>query len=534
MSYFFYRFYVIPTTDNLSKISDPKSLVPSKKTVQQFVSNIYGTKSIMLPPKQDDKTLQCAIEVFYSAPRDTEEMTAEFRIKGWHDPFYVKCSALCKVSGLSKNEINDLEIKGDKAFNELAEKVVNKFETSLIDKKKHLEEIEKTTKKLHAISKSLGSGDFLVTLALLYSYNMSSNRIINLLQDPDFDDRVMLDTLIHIGTQFKVNKQQDGQYVRSEKVKGVKTRYTYIFDEGEICIFAKPIGQGSFAKAKVRHMLFSGEKDAGLIFKGVNVEETVTKNIQNLKKVKGVRNIISNYKCKYKVPTKGGQVKYFLGHELYDGEALKLCGKGIHHALIAIRDVAQALADLHKLGLIHSDVKLANIYFKGDLKQPKCAIRGILGDVGCLTEKGAYAGLTLAYCAPEVLKPYMTCIKNPVRETKLNLDASITDKFDSFSLGIAIFQLITSKDTMYDGKDFPMATDCRQIETTLKLAIKGLKESLSKLSKEGRSEAFLKIDMLYVVKGLLQLDPTNRDTCATAAKRLELLVNKYHIEEQKV
>lgn len=473
---------MMPLTNERSEVDcvqNSKPLTMSKENIVQFVSDLYGTRRIVLPPKKDNTSLTCAVEVFCSKPKDLSDFKA-FHIKDYQDPLYVRVSTLFNSAGFTEKKIEAL--KGSRSIDELAEKLFQELDTSSLDDKCVTEDMAKTMKSLFALSNKQGSRRYFNVLVSFHALKvMSSNRIIEILQDRDFDDQLMLNTIIHIGTEFKINKQQQNQYVKSEKVKGVKTRYTYLFDEGEISIYAKPIGKGSFAKAKLRHMLFSGEIDAGLIFKGPNVEGIVAKNLQNHEKVKGVRNILSDYKCKYKVCTKDGQVKYFLGQELY-GLASVLFGRGVHHSLVVMKDVAQALEDLHKRGLIHSDVKLANIYFKGDISVNQCAVKGVLGDLGFLTKTGTYIGCTEAFASPEALKAYWAKTKFPGRDTRIRLSNCVNAKFDSFSLGIALFALVTDKDRMYNGKDFSKAVDDKPIELTIKLAVTNLKDSLSSLS----------------------------------------------------
>ena len=95
----------------------------------------------------------------------------------------------------------------------------------------------------------------------------------------------------------------------------------------------------------------------------------------------------------------------------------------------AVASVAQGLAELHRRGVVHRDVKPANIVYQGD--QPKLADFGLARseeqDLTTLTARGMTVG-TLAYLAPELLS-----------------GSAATARSDVYALGVTAFQGLTGR-----------------------------------------------------------------------------------------
>jgi serine/threonine-protein kinase len=95
----------------------------------------------------------------------------------------------------------------------------------------------------------------------------------------------------------------------------------------------------------------------------------------------------------------------------------------------ALASVAQGLAELHRRGVVHRDVKPANIVYSGD--RPKLADFGLARseeqDLTTLTAKGMTVG-TLAYLAPELLA-----------------GSPATAASDIYALGVTAYQGLTGR-----------------------------------------------------------------------------------------
>ena len=95
----------------------------------------------------------------------------------------------------------------------------------------------------------------------------------------------------------------------------------------------------------------------------------------------------------------------------------------------AIASVAQGLVELHRRGIVHRDVKPANIVYQGD--QPKLADFGLARseeqDLTTLTARGMTVG-TLAFLAPELLA-----------------GSPATARSDVYALGVTAFQGLTGR-----------------------------------------------------------------------------------------
>jgi serine/threonine protein kinase len=120
--------------------------------------------------------------------------------------------------------------------------------------------------------------------------------------------------------------------------------------------------------------------------------------------------------------------------ELCDGGTLadRLSGSGrLEPADLvpALASVAQGLAELHRRGVVHRDVKPANIVYSGD--RPKLADFGLARseeqDLTTLTAKGMTVG-TLAYLAPELLA-----------------GSPATAASDIYALGVTAYQGLTGR-----------------------------------------------------------------------------------------
>ncbi len=133
---------------------------------------------------------------------------------------------------------------------------------------------------------------------------------------------------------------------------------------------------------------------------------------------------------------------YYLVFDLVEGGELfdQLCRYGPYSEADAARTIRQtvsALAFLHGIGIVHSDLKPENLMLSSRYKED-CTIKIV--DFGCahlltsVAAAGNHAhrgtGLTPAYCPPEVLVQVQ---ENPKR------NAEIKPPFDIWSLGVIMY-----------------------------------------------------------------------------------------------
>jgi eukaryotic-like serine/threonine-protein kinase len=137
--------------------------------------------------------------------------------------------------------------------------------------------------------------------------------------------------------------------------------------------------------------------------------------------------------------TAGGD--HYLAMDWVDGETLTelAARRGLsadESVKIALR-IASALAELHRRGLVHRDVKPDNLLFRdGDLEQIKVIDFGLARTIGAGTvTRTGYAVGTLGYMAPEQARGQRV------------LDARV----DVFALGCVLFECLTGS-PLFDGE----------------------------------------------------------------------------------
>jgi serine/threonine protein kinase len=128
--------------------------------------------------------------------------------------------------------------------------------------------------------------------------------------------------------------------------------------------------------------------------------------------------------------------KAYIAMELIDGRPLGECGDLSFHAkLETIRDVARALHEAHKLGILHRDIKPGNIMLAAPDDEGRT--RPVVMDFGiahdrendeAMTQTGALLG-TPAYMSPEQAR------------SSRDLDR----RSDVYSLGVTLFELLAGR-----------------------------------------------------------------------------------------
>lgn len=541
--------------DSISNTGGSIQPTPEEQKLKKLVGKMYEKQSVILQPKDNSK-LKAAVELFFNKPEEGffklgSSNYTQIRLKGHGDPLYVKVDDLGKALGLSSGELKLVKKEGQKAIAELAEEVAE----GLDDSKEGLKAMQDTEKKLTKLS-----SNYIKALETLHNKKLlSEKRMHAILHDSDFDDVVMQKTIIDIGDKLsKYGKLATG-YVKSQgkKLTGKQTYAYNVNKQGEIDIHGKVLGKGAFTKAKVGTKLQTGEKEAVLTIKEDQDEfNTIQKNLKILKD-KGIRNIPTVHKYTYEVKSKGGQSKYVLGQELYCGSGLDLMKLPIKHTLSALRDAAEGYADLHAEFLVHGDIKPDNISLKGDKENNDQTLHGIINDFGVLSDWGVFKGGTKDFLSPEVAvayekrnketenflkvmqmkdKPLLKKLaKENLENAQLELSKAVTDKHDGFSFGVTIFECVTNRNLMKNGKLFSSATQDSDIAKEIEDAITEINDKIDNQStKEQHDDALIRMNLLKVAQKLLVIDPNKRMDTKEAALLLANQCDNMGLERQKV
>lgn len=185
------------------------------------------------------------------------------------------------------------------------------------------------------------------------------------------------------------------------------------------------------------------------------------------------------------------------GREMFE----QLCCNGPYSEADAarhVREAASALAFLHGMGIIHTDIKPENLLLSS--KETSDAVIKLV-DLGCAHFVGVIpdhqqrqkgTANTPAYCPPEVIKE---------SRDNGNGHVSIAPSFDMWSLGIVIYIMLVGAHP-YDM--FATATDA-EIEHKI---VSGEKPPL----RNSKYAKHLSEDAMELIEGLMEIDPEQRLT----------------------
>lgn len=138
---------------------------------------------------------------------------------------------------------------------------------------------------------------------------------------------------------------------------------------------------------------------------------------------------------------------------------------GIETSMKIAEDVAEALSEAHKQGVIHRDIKPGNIIFvpSTGLKVADFGIaRAISGSVSDLTQAGTVMG-TATYFSPEQAK-----------------GEAVDYRTDLYSLGVVLFEMLSGKPPFHG--DSPISVAYQHVQTrppVLMKTIEGIPGALS-------------------------------------------------------
>jgi eukaryotic-like serine/threonine-protein kinase len=163
-------------------------------------------------------------------------------------------------------------------------------------------------------------------------------------------------------------------------------------------------------------------------------------------------------------------------------------------AVAIVRDCLNALAALHRNGIVHGDIKPSNIM----LKRTGIAKIVDIGSAFELRDPPRYRTCTLAYAAPEVLE---------------NQDT--TQRSDLCSVGYVLIELLAGRQA------FAGITDLRELKEAKRLLPMRLHEILP--------EEVLRCDLLCsFLRGMIAFDPVRRFPSAEAAELLKEGAAAFH------
>jgi serine/threonine protein kinase len=188
---------------------------------------------------------------------------------------------------------------------------------------------------------------------------------------------------------------------------------------------------------------------------------------------------------------------YFVVSELVPGESLKdrlgrLGRLDVRSAVWAVRQAAEGVAELHRVGLVHADVKPGNVLVapNGEAKLIDLAFAHKPGENRSMLKAGYVMG-TANYVAPELCR-------KPPRDTTAA---------DVFSLGVTLFECLTGV------LPYPGATS----DETMRYRRAGEPADLADMP--GRwPEAVLR-----VVRAMLDTEPRERPSAARVVRALMLI-----------
>jgi serine/threonine protein kinase len=228
--------------------------------------------------------------------------------------------------------------------------------------------------------------------------------------------------LSSVGTQRPVKREAEMQVSADEKAGGIPDPFP-----GEFAI-RRLLGEGSFGKVLLADELKLGRQVALKTLKvpasstvGPEILAALRKEAQHLAKLNHP-NIVQVYAWRE------ARGEYYLVLQFVAGGSLgdRLKKEKVldwQQAARYIADVAEALLEAHKCGVVHRDIKPDNILWNPDSDE------AVLTDFGVsarLAEPGTVAG-TPMYMAPEAFK------------------GDVTPALDVYSLSVTLYHLMTGK-----------------------------------------------------------------------------------------
>jgi len=408
-------------------------------------------------------------------------------------PIYVKIADLAQITGIS---ITLLEKKDPDSLRELLNRhdlFINFFDKVLLISQENISERR----------------DLLQFAENLYQIHNKFSEVLD--QMEKVSKRVdILQSMIRAGSKNTTD------YIGKDKISPSLA----IGKKGEIYVSGEKIGSGTSSKVNVIETIgntsYKGVKIVAREF-GVHSLNRHLDIVAELNR-KGVTGIPSPHRLKVFTKTKSGKPKLVAILDWLNGDAGKLVGQwGISskHICNILIGLCKTIGQVHENGMLHSDVKSANILLKGDPYTPphfddddNChCIEGVLHDFGFSTPFGS----PLLGCSDYAMPP--ECIKDN-QLVLLNLPKA-NRTLDLFSLGVTILELSASAKTQDGSKFWGSAKTDDEIKTRI-LFLKKKILGIPMLN----SDKLLRIRMIEIAPLLLKIDPKMRISAQSASNYL--------------
>lgn len=508
------------------KIDLSQPSIEKKKPVLEFTNFKGSIVQLPLYPKPLESA-QGILSMVYKVKQLFAEQYAPVYVKTMdvnskeegEECFYVNIDELSKEIGVPATKIRELIQIDKRAINKLTEANAE------------LRNILTLNKVQNFITKDPLTGSKLTTAFNQLKLKIKPDILIRIINGDTFDiffhDK-MQKTLIHLGATIEKLKEGESKYVPKDVEFSTlnekkTTRYSYMIKDNEIYIPYLPIGKGSFKRAFKALELTSLQKWARHAIYDVGsmkAKQILNAEMEALEKVDGIPHTTPPYKTTMEVKKSWDVTKMIAIQTLMagNGTQFRIDTPAISILLVATH-AAEALAGMHQIALIHSDVKPDNILFRGNIRTGK-DVEGFLHDFGILTRPGKHRGGTRFFLSPEITKATLK------QDSKLK-DKSTTQKIDSFSFGISLMQMLTGnyvpelKDIHgFTGKT--VYSDFNQVELNQLFNDQRILISKNELLKDRDKE--IKLAMLNIAQELCLVDVESRKTCKWAFGKLSTLL----------
>lgn len=260
------------------------------------------------------------------------------------------------------------------------------------------------------------------------------------------DTRRFLNTLLKIGSCFR--KQQG--FFQSLTVKELyykketEGRYAFALNKKIAIIIGKKFASGSYKLVSDAYVLNTMQNIVSVKIENERriIKRTIGEVLLLEKMIKTNQDLIPPFEWIVKEKN-----KLIMFQSKLDGDGTDLVNAKPWQLLLMFKTVARGLMKLHEANYVHSDFKPENILYKGEVGVDRPLICKI-GDLGLTLKSGEeILGGSTIHLPPEVLDRSADGI--------VNVKGVLDPKFDSFSLGVSIFRLLSVSEKPMDYISYP-------------------------------------------------------------------------------
>lgn len=495
----------------------------SKKTFGRYNSKTYAFVHFDTPNNTTAKVRALGTKPFQFPLSKLiwGEKYAPIYIKDNPNPLFVKIAYLSQALGISQKALQEATAD-PQAISRLIGLQKNLNEAlQAIESPNTLDKVQR-----YMLQKGPSETKFVKDLVSLAPH-LKPETIGRLLSDTRIvDNEKMRQTISHIGQMIKNLNKGDELYVKKET-----DRYGYsITSDGQIYIRYTKVGEGGFKKVSNALELTNLDDFVSAVIKdnstrNIKAIREIQKEQSAFKKLKGIDHIVPPYEIVILRTTKAGDVKVVAIQRKMNGDCENIAQKQVspYHVLSILGNVAEGVSQMHKRGLIHNDLKPANILFKGDLNNKKEPVQGYVHDFGLMTEdknletgkKGTWRGGTPNYHAPEIFER---------QKNGLSLDDLDLPKLDSYALGVTVIEMVTGL-FYVPGIKAKFFADASQDEINQFISQKKVEiESQAYLSTKEKKIQFALLDL---ATDLIAIKPEDRLSCQQASDQLQKLMVQF-------